>query len=569
MSATESIATSASTLASAMQPQAAPERPWLGLAHFTEADRDYFYGRDAEVRELVDRLRRAPLTILYGVSGYGKSSILSAGVIPALRTAGHPVVLLRRCYDDLDSRPLQADVIATCTVEIPGARLPEEFQAPLSLWEFFHDRSQPWFQSSNEHGDKSGEGLDESTAWPVLLLDQFEEIFIKGEDRCTADKNADNRSRESARAFLTELADLVENRPPDAVRERLASSSTEERRALVRRYDFQARPVRVGVAVRDDFLARLERWRRAMPSLMEHRVELRILSGPQAVKAVYEPGAKRPDQPPILSHEVATAIVRAAAGVVHDTPIEEIEAVPPILSLLCERLNDRRLAASTQAPTINATDFSPDEANRILARFYDDKLRHHPKALRDYLEDKLVSDSGFRENLSLNSALASLRARLPDVEARLRQLVDDRVLIIEDRGGIPRVELTHDTLARLALDRRAERQAHARKIKAIVWTVIALTIAGISLGLSAWALREKATAVAATAEAIRQAAEAEKQKTHAINRESMACFRQATRSIKEDRSHDALPELARSLRLNPHNDAAICRLMTLGDFHKP
>jgi len=381
------------------QPQATPERPWLGLAHFTEADRDYFYGRDPEVRELTDRVRRAPLTVLYGVSGYGKSSIIGAGLVPMLRAAGHPIVLLRRCYDDLASRPLHGDVIAACASEIPGCTRPKAPEA-LTLWEFFHDRSQPWFRRAPAEEDADSTDAAGSAAWPVLILDQFEEIFVKGEDRASSNTEADTLARESARTFLTQLADLVENRPPAALRERLQSGPPDERRALVRRFDFQARPARVAVAVRDDFLARFERWRRAMPSLMEHRVELRLLSGPQAYKAVYEPGTKRAGQPPILPADVATRIVRAAAGAAQDVPIEEIDAVPPILSLLCERLNDRRLAASPPPASITAADFSVGEAERILGRFYDDKLRPHPNALRFYLEDELVSDSGFRENVA-------------------------------------------------------------------------------------------------------------------------------------------------------------------------
>jgi hypothetical protein len=58
-------------LATTEQPHATLERPWLGLAYFTEADHDYFYGRDAEVRELSDRVRRASLTVLYGIGCWG------------------------------------------------------------------------------------------------------------------------------------------------------------------------------------------------------------------------------------------------------------------------------------------------------------------------------------------------------------------------------------------------------------------------------------------------------------------------------------------------------------------
>ena len=202
----------------------------------------------------------------------------------------------------------------------------------------------------------------------------------------------------------------------------------------------------------------------------------------------------RTGQPPIIPEDVATRIVRAAAGAAQDVPIEEIDAVPPILSLLCERLNERRLAASRTS--ITAADFSADEAKRILGEFYDDKLHPHPTALRHYLEDKLVSDSGFRENVSLDSVLTSLRDSVPDAGERLDQLVNDRVLFIEARGGsVPRVEFTHDTLAKLALDCRKERrieeekrQAIARKRRAIRWIAGSLVTAGISVGLTFLAL---------------------------------------------------------------------------------
>lgn len=500
-----------SSLVSAIA-QATPDRPWLGLAHFTAADQPYFYGRDSEIRELTDRVRRAPLTVLYGLSGYGKSSLLGAGLIPALTADGHKVTLLRRCYDDLEHRPLSADIIAAVRADWgdlspPSSPSEGDFTSDgaATLWEFYHDRRRPWFQTALD----TDEFADSP---PVLLLDQFEEIFIKGEDRSTGNVSTDARVRRAALEFREQLADLVENRPPAALRRQLESGTAAEKRTLIRRYDFQSRPVRVAIALRDDFLARFERWRRDMPSLMEHRIELRLLSGPQAYQAVFEPGTKRPHRPPIIPARVAEAIVCAAAGATPGTPLEEIDAVPPILSLLCERLNDRRLAVPFPPDSIQETDFSPGEAARILGAFFEDKLVQHPKAVREYLEDELVSDSGFRENVTLESALATLRDRagIGDADTRLRQLVDDRILVIENRGGMARVEFTHDTLAKLALDRRAERIARRRRVKAVAWTTASLLVAGLSLGLTGWAMEERTEAKKATVKAMEEAGRADR-----------------------------------------------------------
>ena len=60
-----------------------PRRPYPGLSSFTEADAEIFFGREAEVEALWERLRRRRLLALIGPSGAGKTSFLRAGVIPA------------------------------------------------------------------------------------------------------------------------------------------------------------------------------------------------------------------------------------------------------------------------------------------------------------------------------------------------------------------------------------------------------------------------------------------------------------------------------------------------------
>src|SRR6516165_12378470 len=58
------------------------ENPWLGLASFTEEQSGYFFGRDGEIAELFRLLKRETLTVLFGQSGLGKTSLLQAGLFP-------------------------------------------------------------------------------------------------------------------------------------------------------------------------------------------------------------------------------------------------------------------------------------------------------------------------------------------------------------------------------------------------------------------------------------------------------------------------------------------------------
>jgi WD40 repeat protein/DNA-binding SARP family transcriptional activator len=58
--------------------------PFKGLAPFERADAEFFFGRERLVEELLGRLEDVPFLALVGASGSGKSSLLRAGLLPAL-----------------------------------------------------------------------------------------------------------------------------------------------------------------------------------------------------------------------------------------------------------------------------------------------------------------------------------------------------------------------------------------------------------------------------------------------------------------------------------------------------
>ncbi|MQT05149.1 nSTAND1 domain-containing NTPase, partial [Streptomyces jumonjinensis] len=61
--------------------------PYPGLARYGTDDSDHFFGRDDLVADLLELTRRHPVAALVGASGSGKSSLLRAGLVPALRGA--------------------------------------------------------------------------------------------------------------------------------------------------------------------------------------------------------------------------------------------------------------------------------------------------------------------------------------------------------------------------------------------------------------------------------------------------------------------------------------------------
>ncbi len=62
--------------------------PYKGLQYFDVADAELFFGREALTAELAGRLRETRFLAVVGASGSGKSSVVRAGVVPALQQGG-------------------------------------------------------------------------------------------------------------------------------------------------------------------------------------------------------------------------------------------------------------------------------------------------------------------------------------------------------------------------------------------------------------------------------------------------------------------------------------------------
>src|SRR5262249_42926660 len=68
------------------QPEIPPDKwPWVGLPALDVPQARYFHGRDKEIHEVLDLLRASNFLAVVGSSGSGKSSLVRAGLIPALQ----------------------------------------------------------------------------------------------------------------------------------------------------------------------------------------------------------------------------------------------------------------------------------------------------------------------------------------------------------------------------------------------------------------------------------------------------------------------------------------------------
>ena len=204
-------------------------QPWPGLAAYDESAQAFFQGRDAEAEALARLIRMAPLTVLYGRSGLGKSSLLKAGLFPRLRAACHLPVYLRLDFSRRRGRPGGAD-------RAPAGRRdrqPPGLEAPArdpgeSLWHWLHRKDFELWSADNR-------------PWtPVLVFDQFEELFSRTGGDATR-----------VGAVFEALADLAENRL-----ERAVADSRRGRETL----DLITQRYRMLLSFREDFLPEVRAW---------------------------------------------------------------------------------------------------------------------------------------------------------------------------------------------------------------------------------------------------------------------------------------------------------------------
>jgi len=127
--------------------------PFKGLAFFDRADAEFFCGRERLVVGLVARLAESPLAGIVGSSGVGKSSLLRAGVLPALAAGALPgsarwrQVLLRpgTCPNAELGRALAGEALPGVAGQLaPGERIVvavDQFEELFTLCEQEEERA--------------------------------------------------------------------------------------------------------------------------------------------------------------------------------------------------------------------------------------------------------------------------------------------------------------------------------------------------------------------------------------------------------------------------------------------
>lgn len=417
-------------------PKSGPQSPFPGPRPYEAGERDRFHGRAGERRDLAALVVANRLTVLYGPTGAGKTSLLAAGLVPELERAGFMVMPIAR----------------------PGGLLPPGTN-PIHLRNVYSANVlMHW-----HHGDLDGVVKHTITSYleamqdprperPLaLIIDQFEDLFA-----------THTTQWEQREAFLRELVECLA-KPERGVEER---------------------PVRVCLAIREEQLAELERYAPLLPDLLRVRFRLDPLRRPAAIEVMTHAAGGMFSQPDAekLATDLGHRRVRTF-GKLALVPSEFIE--PMQLQLACDEKWRRGGRSGAMAKPRD-----PDEA---LVRYLDAGIARARAGwgaeakIRRFIGDKLLTPEGERSAVIRGKRhTAGLNNKLVD---RLEQ---ERIVRAEERLGTRWYELAHDRLLepmRLSNATWFESQRRRRRARRVALLLLLLVGVGVAGWFGAqWAL---------------------------------------------------------------------------------
>jgi WD40 repeat protein len=408
--------------------------PYKGLAAFDATDIDalLFFGRERETEIVVANALASRLTVLYGPTGVGKSSLLRAGVVQELRSlpGGDAVAI---AYFSTWAGDAAAGMEAAARGALADAVGGDPGDAPGSL----ADRLDAW---------TSAVGCE-----LVLVLDQFEEVFLyEG-------------------GMLGLLPELV-TRP--------------------------ALKVNVVVGIRDDQLARLDVFKAQIPALFSNYLRLDPLDREAARAAIlgpldyYNELATQEERVSIEPELVETVLSEVASGRIQPgepVDVDRIEA--PYLQLVLERLWDverERRSSVLRASTLAEL----GGARRIVETHLERAMSALTPAQQDVAAEMfghLVTPSGSKIAHGASDLATFAHIDLGRLEPVLKSLAGERIIrptgTNGHAGGL--YEIYHDVLTEAVLNWRTrhesetalrlERVASRRRQRRLA------TVAGIAL----------------------------------------------------------------------------------------
>ncbi len=510
---------------------------YMGVKPFEATNRTIFFGRDEDIEGLFNLILSEKLVVLFGKSGYGKSSLLSAGILPLFqeedemeRSAIVVEVRLGTYTKNQTRSPLQT-TLAKLHEKLPDTlvELRGDFLAPL----YSNTAEYPlWYHIKRRQSISPGGRF-------VIVFDQFEEFF--------------SYPVVEQEQFKRELGELIYSDIPQHLRKRLSELTPDAKRQLA-----QPLNVKAVFAVRADCISLLDSMTDVLPAILHKRYELRSLTPAQAQEAIVRPaaltslpfGSQAEFATP--SFEFTEAAIQKILTELSSSQNKGVEAFQ--LQILCQyiesQIEEKVVSERGRNVLLNVDVGSLPDMSNLYETYYRRQLDRlavsQQRSAQVVLEEGLLGEdlqSGEGRRMSVDSQF--LRNQFAVDDTLLRALENAYLVRKEPNSvGGESLEISHDTLVAPVLKMKKERRAkeelaeakrREREAKHLAilerrrrqWANFLAGIAMVGLLVAGWQyFKAKAatiTAELATTEALaqRNAANAALQKVIAAHKEKM------------------------------------------------
>ncbi|GAB3695297.1 hypothetical protein GCM10027592_17270 [Spirosoma flavus] len=419
-----------------------------GLNSFRAEEETIFFGRQRETSELLQMVRAEQAVVLFSKSGLGKSSLLNAGLVPAMRLLNfHPI----RVRFQQEKATTGDTSVPTTPVAVMLNSLNGEFQEAYTrlgqtppqptilfdanlprLWEQIKARPFP------------------NNQVPVFLFDQFEEFFAY--------------PQEQQKDFASQLAELLHDQAPARVINWLLDLDNRTPETIAWS---QQPPIKCVFAIRADRLADMHSLKLYISLILRNRYELSPLQQEAARDAMSRPaGLPQPTGPfatPSFTYHPPTLEM-----ILDELSNEDCEIEGAQLQIVCQYVEDR-LKEEFRDVVDQQVVSGRREVMRILDKFYRTQLHSigdvaDIEAASNVLENELV-EGGRRVGLSEPKMMRLLGTTFTDDHKReiIRHLQDARLIRSETTHLGATYELTHDTLIDPVSKARRVREAWQKR----------------------------------------------------------------------------------------------------------
>jgi WD40 repeat protein/DNA-binding SARP family transcriptional activator len=165
------------------------EAPFKGLQFFDVDDSELFFGRETLTAKLLNRLREANfLSVIIGASGSGKSSLVRAGVVPALKRGGK-FIDGARSPEGSTSWRIHIITPTAHPLEALAIELTRDSESVTAAATFADDLSK---DPRSLHFFLSRRAQTDNPSHALLVIDQFEELFTLCRDAFEREAFIDN-----------------------------------------------------------------------------------------------------------------------------------------------------------------------------------------------------------------------------------------------------------------------------------------------------------------------------------------------------------------------------------------